>query len=73
MENDRIAKKIYVGVCAGSHSLGRSRKRVINTVKGCLKKKVLDVRQVRRMVHDGNEWRRFVRGNAWFVVRGMNP
>ena len=55
MENDRIAKKIYVGVCAGSHSLGRSRKRVINTVKGCLKKKVLDVRQVRRMVHDRNE------------------
>ena len=26
MENDRIAKRIYVGECAGSRSLGRPRK-----------------------------------------------
>ena len=25
MENDRIAKRVYVGECAGSHSLGRPR------------------------------------------------
>ena len=27
MEKDRIAKRVYVGVCAGSCSLGRPRKR----------------------------------------------
>ena len=27
MENDRIARRVYVGECAGSHSVGRPRKR----------------------------------------------
>ena len=40
MENDRIAKKVYVGECAGSHSVGRPQKRWIDTVKNCLKKKI---------------------------------
>ena len=35
----RIAKRIYVGECAGSCSLGRLWKRWIDTVKDCLKKK----------------------------------
>ena len=34
IENGRIAKRIYVGECAG-----RSRKRWINTVKDCLRKR----------------------------------
>ena len=34
-----ITKGVYVGVCAGSHSVGRPRKRGIDTVKECLKKK----------------------------------
>ena len=50
MENDRIAKRVYVGTCAGSRSVGRSRKRWINTVKDCLRKRGLVVRQARRMV-----------------------
>ena len=49
MENYRIAKRVCVGKCAG-----RPRKRWIDTVKDCLKKKGLDVRQARRMVHDGS-------------------
>ena len=36
MENDRIAKKVYVEECAGSNSVGRPRKRWINAVKDCL-------------------------------------
>ena len=40
MENDKIAKRVYVGECAGSYSVGRPRKRGIDTVKGCLKKRV---------------------------------
>ena len=36
MENDRIAKRVYVGDCAGNHSEGRQPKRWINTVKECL-------------------------------------
>ena len=40
MENDRIAKRIYVGECAGVCSVGRPRKRLIVTLKDCLKKEV---------------------------------
>ena len=39
MENDKIAKKICVGECAGSRSVNRQRKKWIDIVKGCLKKK----------------------------------
>ena len=54
MENDKIAKRVYVGECAGSRSLGRARKRWTDIVKECLKlkKRGLDIRQARRMVHD---------------------
>ena len=40
MENDRIARRVYVGVCVGSRSVGRPRKRGIYTVKDCLKKEI---------------------------------
>ena len=45
-----IAKRVYVGEFAGSRSASRPRKRWLNTVKECLKKRGLDVRQARRMV-----------------------
>ena len=67
MENDKIATRVYVGECAGSRSMGRPRKRCTDTVKDCLKKRGLDVRQARRMLHDRSVWRGFVRGNAWDV------
>ena len=35
-ERDRIAKRNYVGGCAGSHSVGRPQKRWIYTMKECL-------------------------------------
>ena len=65
--------KEYVEECAGSHSLGRPRKRWIDTMKECLKKRWLDVRQARRMLQDRGEWREFVRRNAWGVAWRMNP
>ena len=73
LERDRIAKRVYVWKCAGSCSLGRPWKRLIYTVKGCLKKGGLDIRQDRRMVQDRSEWQGFVRGNAWGIAGGMNP
>ena len=73
MENDRLAKRVYVRECAGSRSVGRPRKRWIDSVKDCLKKRGLDVRLARIMVHDRSLWRGFMRGNAWGVSRGMNP
>ena len=73
MKRHRIAKKVYVGECAGIRSVGKSRKRWIDTVKECLRKRGLDVRQARRMIQDRNEWRGLVRGNAWGIARGMNP
>ena len=52
MENDRIAKRVYVEEFAGSCSVGRPQKRWIDTVKDCLKKRGLNVRQAKRMVHN---------------------
>ena len=37
MENDKINKRVYVEECAASRSLGRPRKRWIDTVKNSLK------------------------------------
>ena len=39
-----VLPRAYVGVCAGSHSVGRLQKRWIDTVKEHLKKDDLDVR-----------------------------
>ena len=55
MENDRIAKRVYVEECMGSYIVGRPRKRCIDSVNECLKKRGLNVGQARRMVHDRNE------------------
>ena len=40
----------YIEECAGSRSGSRPRKRWIDTVKDCLRKRSLDVRQERRMM-----------------------
>ena len=56
IERDRIAKSVYVGECAGSHSVGRPWKKWIDTMKQCLKKRGLDVGQARRMVQGNSEW-----------------
>ena len=50
MERDRIAKRVYVGDCVGSRSVGRPWKRWIDAMKECLRKRSLDVRQAMRMV-----------------------
>ena len=73
MANGRIAKRVYVGERAHSPSVGRLRKRLINIVKDCLKKRGLDIRQARKMVPDKSVWRGFVRKNASDVTRGMKP
>ena len=67
-ERDRVANRVYVGECGGSRSVSRPRKRWTDTVKQCLRKRGLDVRQARRMVQDRSEWWGFVRG----VAREMN-
>ena len=64
MERYRIAKRVYVGECAGSCSVGRPQKRWIDIVKEYLRKRNLDDRQERRMVPDISEWLGFGRGNA---------
>ena len=64
--DDRIAKRIYVGVCGVSHS-GRpqKKKRWTDNVKDCLKERSLDVREARRMVHDKS-----VQGEMCGALRG---
>ena len=44
-ENVRITKRVYVGVCADSRSVGRPLKRWINTVKDCLKRGLMSGKQ----------------------------
>ena len=56
MESERIAKRIYIGECVGSRSVGRPKKMWIDTMNGFLKKRGLDDRQARRMMHDMSEW-----------------
>ena len=68
MERDRIANIVYVGEYAGSHSVGRPRKRWIDTVKEFLKKRDFDIREARRMVQDRSEWWGFMWGNEWGVT-----
>ena len=70
MENDRIAKRAYVDECAGSHSVGKPWKKWIDAVKDCLKKRGLEVRQARRMVHDIIAWWKFVRWNEPLNLTG---
>ena len=73
MEKDGIAKRVYVGECAGNHSVVRPWKRWIDAMKECLRTRGLDARQARRMVQDRSELRRFVRGNPWGIAWAMNP
>ena len=73
LESDRIAERIYVRKNGGSHSVRRPQKKWIDTMKECLRKRVLDIRQPKRMLQEKCEWQGFVRGNAWGVAQGMNP
>ena len=57
----------------GSRPVGRMRKRWIDTLKDCLKKRGLDFGQPRIFGHDRSVWRGFVWRNAQGVARGMNP
>ena len=50
IERDGVAKRVCVGECAGSHSAGGPRKRWLDIVKECLKKRAM------RMVQDRSEW-----------------
>ena len=55
MKRDRIVKKTYVREYADSCLVGRPQKRWTDTVKECIKKRGLDVRQTRRMVQGRSE------------------
>ena len=68
MENAKIAKRVYVG----SRSVGMLQKRCIDTVKDRLKKRDLDVRQARRMMHNKRIWRVLL-GGVNEVLPGDEP
>ena len=61
MENDRFAKRIYIGECAGSRLMDRPWKRWIDIVQDCIRKSGLNVSQARRMLQDRSELWGFVR------------
>ena len=72
MEKGMVRESMYMKN-VGSHSVGRPRKRWIDTVKNCLRKRGLDARQAERMVQDRSECWGFVRGSEWGIAQGMNP
>ena len=49
IENDKFARRVYVGGCTGNRLL---RKRWIDGMKECLRKRSLYVGHARRMVQD---------------------
>ena len=55
MEIDMITKRLYLGVCNGSRSVGWPRKSWIDTVRDCLRKRGLDVKQGHRRVRGRSE------------------
>ena len=67
-----IAKRVYVGHCTGSHLMGRPQKRWIDTMKECLKKRGLDIRQEERILYE-RVYGGGLNGNAWGVAWEMNP
>ena len=50
MEEDRIAKWVYMGECVGSRLVCGPRKKWIDSVNECLKERVLNVEQTRKIV-----------------------
>ena len=72
MKSDQITKRVHIGECIGSHSVGRPWKRQVDNVKKYLKKRGLDVRQARRMVQDKSEWQRVCDGECMGHSLGMN-
>ena len=56
-----IAKRVYVGECAGSNSVDKPWKRWIK--KDHLTKLGLNIRQTRRKVHDRSIWWGLAMGN----------
>ena len=63
MENDRIAKRVYVGDCAGSRSVGMPRKRWIDTMMDFKKKVWMSGKQ--------GDWCRI--GVNWGGCMGHHP
>ena len=47
-------------------------RRWVDTLKDCLRKRGLDVRQTRKMMQDRSKWLGFVRESVWGIA-GMNP
>ena len=53
--------------------MGSPRKRWIDNVRDCLKKKGLDVRQARRIVHDRSVMAEVCEGECMGRYPGINP
>ena len=48
MENDKVAKRVYVGECVGSRLVGRLRNRWIDSVNDYVKKRFFNIGQAKR-------------------------
>ena len=65
---------VYVEEFAGSRSMGRPRKSLINTPDECCRKRGLGIRQTRRTVHERSEWRGFlIKGECKGCSQGDEP
>ena len=57
MGEERLVGRVYRANMEGNRGRGRPQRRWIDTVKDCLKKRGMDIREARRMLHDCSVWR----------------
>ena len=62
MEGERLVKKIYRSDVVDGRGRGRTRRRWMNGVKGCVSDRGLTIPEAKECVKDRREWRRFVGG-----------
>jgi hypothetical protein len=75
MDESRLVKRVYKGVCEGYRGRGRPKNKWIGSVEFCLEERNLNLILVRArgLVHNRDEWRGIVRGYGCGPRPGDEP
>ena len=64
MGDERLVKKVYESDTNGTRSRGRPRRRWMDEVQDCVRRKGLTIQEAKVSVQDRNEWRTICRGDG---------